>query len=248
MRYAQRDDKGVLARRLVITDLAGSILDLHQATWEKLAPCVTAVAPLPAASVTLPANVFSETNRQLSYLYRHDSDVDVYEAFESCEAVTTTTCGCTIVSLVYEINECGAGADGTDIFKPTNKTLRASSSLSSSIATDEVTFGQIVDGLYNLLYEGSGNAGRLIDRLSDDDLDALWLIKRLRTGLRHDVDHGKASDVKRKRKALGEDFTALCGQARPVAPAEWRKAQAALYDRVVDLLYSVLSAVSVRQA
>ena len=248
MRYAQQDDEGVLARRLAMTDLAGSILDLHQAAWEKLAPCVVAVAPPPVTSVTLPANVFSETNRHLSYLYRHDSDADVYEAFESCETVTTTTSGCTIVSLVYEINECGAGTDGTDIFKPTNKTLRASSLLSSCIATDEVRFGQIVDGLYNLLYEGSGNAGRLTDRLLDDDLDTIWLIKRLRTGLRHDVNHGRASDVKRKRKQLGEDFTALCGRARPVAPAEWRKAQTALYDRVVDVLYLVLSAVSVRQA
>jgi len=134
------------------------------------------------------------------------------------------------------------------MFKATNKTLRVSSLLSSSIATDEVTFGQIVDGFYTLLYEGSGDAGRFTDKLSDDDLDALWLVKRLRTSFRHDVDHDKTNDVKRKRRALGEDFVSLCGRPRPITPAQWRNAQTVLYDRVAELLYSVLSAVSEQEA
>ncbi|MBU0596126.1 hypothetical protein KJ567_05540 [Candidatus Bipolaricaulota bacterium] len=243
-RNAEADEEPVRLRRLTITDLAGSLLDSSQALWEMQAP---ALAPLVAAGVmtmTAPANVFAEANRQLAYLYRSDSDADPVEAFERCDAVATSTQGSTVVSLVYEINEIGASSGGADIFKPTNKNLRASGLLSSTIATDEESFAYIVDALYFLLYEGSGYAKRLTDKLSDENLEPLWLIKRLRSGFRHDLDHGDQRDVRRKRHQLGEDFVDLCGQARPAAAAAaaWRAAQGELLRRAVELLHLVLGA------
>jgi len=232
------DTTDVLKRRLTVTELAGGILDIHQAIWEKVA----SISSFPVASLSgiegVKVNVFSDTNRQLAYLYRRDSDIDPYLAFETCAAVNTSTSGGAIVNLVFEINESEAGAMGSDLFKPTNKTLRASSVLTGTIARDERLFGDVVDSLYILLYEGSGHAKRLVGKLSDDELEALWLVKRLRTGLRHDIDHGQPGKVKRKRMQLAEDFRGLTGKPRPTSPAEWRMAQTALYDRVIDLLYS----------
>ena len=66
-----------------------------------------------------------------------------------------------------------------------------------------------MDTLYFLIYEGSGNAKRLTELMTDEELTTVWWIKTLRTSIRHDVDHGDERKSKRKHLEIGEVYSAL---------------------------------------
>lgn len=236
---AQRDVAGVAMRRLTIADLAGAVLDNHQTLWERLAVLREEASSAEVLSPVLSANVFSETNRQLANLYRGDSQADPYLSFEVCDAVATSTLGSRIVELVVAINASRSAGDGTTVFKITDRVMLAASTLPTVTATDEARFADVVDGLYFMLYEGSGDAKRLTDGSTPVSLDALWLLKTLRNGLRHDIEHGSAGEVRRKRMQLGEAYSAICGLPRPIKPSDWRAAQLGLYQKIAGMLEAV---------
>jgi len=243
---AQREVEAVGARRLLITDLAGSILDAHQSMWEQLTSALEPTESHSSRSIVLVPNVFSETNRQMAYVYRDDSDADPSVAFESCDAVASSTLGSTMVSLVVAINETSNAADGTNVFKITNKLVQASAVLPATVATDEITFGQVVDSLYFMLYEAGGKVNRLGDRYPSCDLEPLKIIKTLRNGMRHDIETWGQKDTREEQKRLGVAYVAICGLPRPAAPREWRRAQSTLYGRVTGMLHAMLRAESER--
>jgi hypothetical protein len=190
--------------------------------------------------------VFTETNRQLAYVYRDDSEADPTVAFESCDAVASSTLGSTIVSLVVAINETSNAANGPDVFKITNKSVRASVVLTATVATGETTFGQVVDSLYFILYEAGGKVKRLAGRYPNCDLEPLKIVKTLRNGMRHDIETWRQEDIREEQKRLGEAYVAICGLPCPAAPSAWRRAQSALYRRVTDMLDAMLHSDSAR--
>jgi len=99
-----------------------------------------------------------------------------------------------IRDLIATVNRRYAGANGEDLFKPTNETAAAINRLGIP-CRDSSSLGELVDNLYFLVYEGSGSCKRLPSPLPDFAMD----VKFLRTLFRHDVDHGPAADVAKKR-------------------------------------------------
>ena len=87
---------------------------------------------------------------------------------------------------------------GEVLFKPTNRTYSAVSCLSTAFCVNEESFGGVVDSLYQLLYEGSGDAGRILQILTNEESATLWDIKHLRTSFRHDIEHGNQNKYLKK--------------------------------------------------
>ena len=112
-------------------------------------------------------------------------------------------------------------------------------SIPTTVAPQEDSFLEIVDSLYFLLYEGSGSAKRLTDRVAVDRLEALWLLKHLRLGARHDVDHGSANDAQKKSEQVGAAYCELVGRRSLKTREEFLQAQRALYQRLIDMLESI---------
>lgn len=164
------------------------------------------------------------------------------EEFEA-EGFVASTCEARIVDLgqrlirrVYDLNLESRREGKPNIFEPTNKLLYACSLIPTNIATSDSSFSRIVDQLYFLLYEGSGDGKRLVQLRSADRLQALWHIKHLRRSARHDIDHGDKAEILRKRKETGQAFRDLIGEVVPKADIEWCRAQQVLYSRVVEML------------
>ena len=231
-----------MQRRLAITDLAGDMLETSQASWEMLGTRAV-IEPPELTLPTVRANIYPELNRQLAYLYRESAADDPYLAYDRSVSASISAAGGEIVELVYNINECQSGATGEDLFKITNKSLLASLVLTCTVAWTAESFSEVVDGLYFLLYEGSGEAKRLLAKLSDEELEILWWVKTLRTGFRHDVDHGDRSKTRKKRVEIGDVYSSLIGRKRPTTRAEWSAAQVALCDHVARFLRDVLDRV-----
>jgi hypothetical protein len=100
-----------------------------------------------------------------------------------------------ITGLIYSVNEKAAAATGVDMFKHTNKSALATKKLATKCKTEE-DFGNLIDSLYFLVYEGTGDCKRLPSPPPGFAMD----VKFLRTHLGHDVDHGDAADAAKKRR------------------------------------------------
>jgi len=195
-----------------------------------LSPSVPEVLPLPEV------NVFSSLEGALACVDLEADDADVKTVVSTAPSGVVVELGARIVELVYNLNVEGEREGQGALFKPTSKTMRAFHVVPTRVANNEESFYEIVDQLFFLLYEGSGNAKRIKERMSRDRLDALWRLKHLRLASRHDVDHGSESDAQRKAMQVGRAYHALIGKTTPRSGYEWSRAQMELYRELAALL------------
>lgn len=120
-----------------------------------------------------------------------------------------------LVALVGRINEAYSAQHGEDLFKATNKTAQAQSSIGRVVENFE-QYRTFIGELYFLFWESTGT--RLDGRVPSSFVD----VNLLRTGLEHDVDHGKAQKIKAKRKKIGEIFQKYAGSPSPAGLAPER--------------------------
>jgi hypothetical protein len=120
-----------------------------------------------------------------------------------------------IIALVGKLNEQYSAQHGEDLFKATNKTAQAQSNIGKTVA-DFDEYKALIDDLYFLFWEGIGT--RLDGRVPGSFTD----VNSLRTGLQHDVDHGKRKKVKAKKKKIGEVFAKYAGAPSPAGLAPER--------------------------
>jgi hypothetical protein len=135
-----------------------------------------------------------------------------------------------ISSLVAVKNEEYSAKNGADLFKPTNRTASALAAIREPTESFE-EYSKLIADLYFTFREGPGQrlAGNVPPSFEDVNL--------LRTGLQHDVDHGKAGAVASKRKRIGEAFAKYAsGATSPVtlAPERFPLVQAALLRAIAD--------------
>lgn len=138
-----------------------------------------------------------------------------------------------VSSLIFSVNERSCSNAGEDVFKLTNKSARAIKKLASVCKRDK-EFEDIVDSLYFIVYEGSGECKRLPSPPPEFVMD----VKFLRNHLRHDLDHGEEREAARKRrrgaavlrKYLGKPSLAECG------PGDLSAGQLRLLDELKGML------------
>lgn len=113
--------------------------------------------------------------------------------------------------LISEVNEIYSGHHGKDLFKPTNKTIKALTSELSKPVQEFNGYKAFVENLYFIFRESTGT------RL-DGNLPASFSeVNDLRTLNEHDVDHGKPTKVTKKKKDLAATFEKFSGEKAPTA-------------------------------
>ncbi len=142
-----------------------------------------------------------------------------------------------ISGLLTKVNENYSARQGEDLFKFTNQAVAAIEALSESCQTPE-DYGAFIDGLYKLAYEGSGSCKRLPSPPPEFAMD----IKHLRTGLRHDVDHGSGTEVAKKRRMIAETLERYSGKKSlsECGPNDFAVAQLRLLDGFRSFLKGLL--------
>jgi hypothetical protein len=189
--------------------------------------------PVPGLALPNEVNVLAELASDFESLDL--IGVDVESVIFGTRPAQVIRLGEQLLSRVYDLNIRAERGQKPSIFKPTSK-LYLVCKITTRVATDERSFGEIVDLLYFLLYEGSGYAARLKDLCSDDDLAALWRLKHLRTGIRHDVDHGSEREIAKNNEKIGKAYKSLTGNVMPRSRAEWAAAQIMLYKQLIEML------------
>jgi hypothetical protein len=237
----ERDSTLVAQRRMRVTELAGELL-ATSVTAAELGAEFTAADEQPVEASEVPRvqpRLYGPLNQHLGFVYRVDLAVTVDPAVAA--AIPTRICelGGVLIFLVTRINQRSHLA-GKQIFRVTTRCLSASSLIPSFVTGSEAAFGEVIDALYFLLYEGAGGTkNRLTDIVSDEILAPLWRLKHLRLHYRHDIEHGDDRDIKKKYENIAAAFRALCGRDLPSRPGEWTVAQVALYAQLVAMLEKI---------
>jgi hypothetical protein len=143
--------------------------------------------------------------------------------------------GDSVVQLVGQLNMAYAAKSGEDLIKMTNRTSQALIQLGKPLR-DFSGYKLIIDDLYFLFHEGPGS------RLGANKPPSFSEVNVLRTGLRHDVDHGEARKVRSKRKRDGEVFRKYAGAGTPetLSPERFAVVQANLLAAIASDLRGLL--------
>ena len=120
-----------------------------------------------------------------------------------------------IIGFIGQINENYSAKHGEDLFKATNKTSQAQANLAKTIQ-DFDDYKSLINDLYFLFHESAAS------RLGNKVPDSFKEIVTLRTDLDHDVDHGKKSKIKAKKKLMGKTFRKYAGAPSPAGLAPER--------------------------
>ena len=184
-------------------------------------------------------NVYSALDQEFELLDLDGPAIDAESAVEESGSGMIATLGARLVQLVHDLNVEAEREGKAPLFKPTTKALMACAVIPSRVAFDSTSFNEVTDHLFFLLYEGSGSAQRLTARLDERKLTALWTLKHLRLGSRHDIDHGTERDAEKKNRQVGEAYKQLVGNVAPRSKNEWMNAQVALYKKLVEMLKQV---------
>lgn len=240
-------------RLMVITDAAGEHLEYLQGlaaevsqTWEDSG---AGADEEPEPDTELSSNFFLSLNRHLAWAYRSDTNVRAEEAVGRSLPGKIFRAGLQIGQLVIRINQIAKGQIGEDLFKPTTRNMEAMLVLPTVIAWSGPVFAHVIDYLYFLLYEGSGEARRLLQFTNggDIDLEPMWQLKHLRRMFRHDLDHGKPTEVRKKLLESGAALMSLVGDKWPEKPVHWKSAQLAIYIRLIGMLEGIMKGVLERK-
>jgi len=125
-----------------------------------------------------------------------------------------------ITTLLSTINDNYSAQHGEDLFKATNKTVLSQMSL-GTVVQDFDAYKTLIENLYFLFHESVGK------RLSGKTPSSFKDVNDLRTGLEHDLNHGKAGKAKKKRKHLADVFKKYSGELSPktLAPDKFQVLQ-----------------------
>ena len=184
-------------------------------------------------------NVYHTLDGELELLDLEETAIDTDSAVEETRSGMIADLGARLVHLVYNLNVESEREGQPPVFKPTTTALMACAVIPTRVAYDEASFAEIIDHLFFLLYEGSGSAKRLTARRDESELGALWRLKHLRLGARHDLGHGTEPDAKKKNRQVAEAYLALVGQVVPRSKVDWMTAQLALYRELFDMLEAI---------
>lgn len=153
-----------------------------------------------------------------------------------------------VLELVAVCNEAAkTSSTGVEIFKPTTRLLSVFSDLPWVLPRDKSGFGEVVDCLYFIFYEGAGKDHlRFLDKyggpLTEDDCDLIWCIKHLRNKWsRHDADHGSDRDIRKSWAELTSQFRWLGLAQFPSSPEHFQQLHRNLLESAIMFLETIVA-------
>ena len=174
------------------------------------------------------------TRKLLAACPQMSDSLDAVALGEVASAPAMRSLATTISNTIASLNSQYAAKHGSDLFKPTNRTVQAQNSLGVPVK-DLQGYEALIDNLYFLFHEGPSN------RLDGQNLPAFADVNDLRTDLRHDLDHGKAGKVRGKRRKVGATFQKYSGVPTPESldPEKFVIVQAYLLGAILSDLNSI---------
>ncbi len=239
----QFDNEIIADRRLQIADLSGGLFELVNASLDigvALEDHEEYQSEEVVDDAIIKSGIYGQVNQHLGFVYSNRYSGKVATSFNNSIPARISCLGYAITEQIYKINSICENNGQTQIFKPTSRTMRACATIPSLIARSEIDFGFLIDHLFFLLYEGTGDSGRLIPIIRESVLAPLWKLKHLRLAARHDIDHGSRKEVEKKRAKIRDAYVSLIAKPFPIKQGDWQKAQLQIYVELDLMLQKII--------
>jgi hypothetical protein len=141
-----------------------------------------------------------------------------------------------IFSLISECNKICISKGKDTIFVPTNTMVSKIADM-SELTSSETGFGNFVDALFQIFYEGSASLSRIPEQFIDDNAIGIT-IKYLRNDLRHDLEHGDANEVLKKKTKVAKIYERYTNKTAlaSLEPADFPKMQLQILNELNQFL------------
>jgi len=170
----------------------------------------------------------------LNYLANYDSKIYSLVHLERSDSeFILKKIASEIADAVTKSNNAYTSVNGEDKFKITPEVFNVERILQKP-TSDKTAFGNLVDFIYKLIYEGSGSG----IRLNHSEAQIVESIKNIRTDLRHDWKHGSRSRIKNKSKEISKTYEQLVGKTslNLFDADDFISAQTGLYSNLLKFL------------
>jgi hypothetical protein len=211
-----------------------------------ISPEIEIISPSPIRPLRLPRIQQMELLRSPEIgEVKHEEDIIRLSPAAYAAAVTRA-----VLHMVTGCNEQNLASGKKEVFKTTTRFVEAVADMIWLLPHDKCTFADFVDCLYFIFYEGAGRDNlRYLKAnggvLEPEDCNFIWSIKILRNKwLRHDLEHGSPSDIKRSRETLLEQFKLLGLKQFPKSAADYRFLHRKLLEEAHSFLQKVLDKIS----
>lgn len=192
------------------TQLANEVEKGVRATDRELLRYQTAITSGSTSGDSIRARIDILTKRLATHHPRFSRLIGAYQAAADEVTRNLSELSSSARDILYSINRKYSAIHGEDLFKMTTESSAALATIGEP-CRDTIQYGKLVDALYFLIYEGSGSCVRLPSPPPDFSMD----VKFLRAAIRHDFDHGREADVKKKRLCASEIFEGYSGKKSP---------------------------------
>lgn len=189
-------------------------------------------------------NLIESLPEELEAEKSNNEDITAGEALERTLSFRISERGKRLAERIVKINKLCRIKRLAPIFKYTDASFLASSTLSGTICTNGDSFGNVIDSLYFVFYENIEHIKELVtDQAvrSEDVYQCIFRVKDMRTDLRHDYEHGK--NLNKKMSDIAESYSHYTGKMLLTSRDDYKTVQEGLYDEFYTLTGHLLKMV-----
>lgn len=185
------------------------------------------------SSFTPKVNVIEVLPEELEYEKNLQEDISANEALEKTLAYRISERAKTLIEKVSTINKICKRTNRKPIFTFSEGTMMAAVTLGGTECVNRASFGDVIDSLYFIFYENIEHIKAFVTEesvINEDVYQCIFRVKDMRTDMRHDIEHGGKSKIKKKNKDIGESYSHYTGKVALTSKSDYQTAQAKLYD------------------
>ena len=178
-------------------------------------------------------NVIEVLPEELEYERTLQEDISANEALEKTPAFRFSERAKALIERVTTINNICKRTNRKPIFTFSEATMMAAVTLGGTECVNRNSFGDVIDSLYFIFYENLEHIKALVTEesvVNEDVYQCIFRVKDMRTDMRHDIEHGGKSKIKKKNKDIGESYSHYIGKVALTSKSDYQTAQAKLYD------------------
>lgn len=178
-------------------------------------------------------NVIEVLPEELEYEKTLQEDISANEALEKTPAFRFSERAKALIERVTTINNICKRTNRKPIFTFSEATMMAAVTLGGTECVNRNSFGDVIDSLYFIFYENLEHIKALVTEesvVNEDVYQCIFRVKDMRTDMRHDIEHGGKSKIKKKNKDIGESYSHYTGKVALTSKSDYQTAQAKLYD------------------
>lgn len=178
-------------------------------------------------------NVIEVLPEELEYEKTLQEDISANEALEKTPAFRFSERAKAMIEKVITINKICKRTNRKPIFTFSEATMMAAVTLGGTECVNRNSFGDVIDSLYFIFYENIEHIKALVTEesvVNEDVYQCIFRVKDMRTDMRHDIEHGGKSKIKKKNEDIGESYSHYTGKVALTSKSDYQTAQAKLYD------------------